>query len=106
MPTEVTQVVPTRTGYDLWAEVYDTEDNPLIQLENEHIGPIIGNVSGLRLIDLGCGTGRHALRLAEAGARVTAVDFSEAMLSRARAKPGAQRIRFLQTRPRRIAAVR
>jgi SAM-dependent methyltransferase len=44
---------------------------------------------------IGCGTGRHALRLADAGARVTAVDFSEAMLQCARAKSGAEAITFV-----------
>lgn len=37
-----------------------------------------------RAIDLGCGTGACALSLAELGYRVTAVDGSEGMLSRAR----------------------
>jgi SAM-dependent methyltransferase len=46
--------------------------------------------------DIGCGTGRHALRLAAAGARVTAVDFSEAKLQRARSKPGADAITFVR----------
>jgi SAM-dependent methyltransferase len=36
------------------------------------------------------------LRLAAAGARVTALDFSEGMLAEARAKPGANAIRFLR----------
>lgn len=95
MSSDATQVVPTRAGYDRWAKVYDTEDNPLVILEEEHIGSLIGNASGRRLIDLGCGTGRHALRLAEAGADVTAVDFSEAMLAHAQAKPGAQAVHFI-----------
>src|SRR5207249_372807 len=43
----------------------------------------------------GCGTGRHALWLAAAGANVTAVDFSEGMLAEARQKPGAASIAFL-----------
>jgi len=46
--------------------------------------------------DLGCGTGRHALAMAGAGARVTALEFSEGMLAKARAKPGAEAVRFLQ----------
>jgi malonyl-CoA O-methyltransferase len=89
-------VVPTQAGYDRWAEVYDTEDNPLVLLEERHIGPLVGDVAGLDVADIGCGTGRHALRLAAAGARVTAVDFSEAMLDRARAKPGAEAVRFVR----------
>ncbi len=38
------------------------------------------------LLDLGCGTGNHALPLAERGYRVVGVDRSEGMLSQARAK--------------------
>jgi SAM-dependent methyltransferase len=35
-----------------------------------------------RLVDLGCGTGRHALRFAQRGFAVTAVDLSRPMLER------------------------
>ncbi len=89
-------IVSTQEGYDRWAEHYDEEDNPLVILEQRHIGELLGEVAGLAVADIGCGTGRHALRLAAAGARVTAVDFSEAMLARARAKTGAAPIQFLQ----------
>lgn len=88
-------IVPTRAGYDRWAEVYDSEDNPLVLLEQQHIPPLLGGVAGLAVADVGCGTGRHALALADAGARVTAIDFSEAMLDRARAKPGADAVTFV-----------
>jgi len=90
------KLVSTRDGYNRWAEVYDGEDNPLVLLEEEHIRSLIGDVKGLKVADIGCGTGRHALRLAAQGARVTAVDFSEAMLARARAKPGAESVTFIQ----------
>jgi ubiquinone/menaquinone biosynthesis C-methylase UbiE len=90
------EVVPTQAGYDRWAEVYDEEDNPLVLLEEKHLGSLAGDVAGLTVADIGCGTGRHALRLAAVGARVTAVDFSEAMLQRARAKPGAEAITFVR----------
>jgi 2-polyprenyl-3-methyl-5-hydroxy-6-metoxy-1,4-benzoquinol methylase len=92
---EAGEEVPTRLGYARWAEVYDGEDNPLVLLEDVHIGPLLRGVAGLDVADIGCGTGRHALRLAAAGARVTAVDFSPAMLERARAKPGAEAITFI-----------
>jgi malonyl-CoA O-methyltransferase len=91
-----TETVPTQVGYDRWAECYDNDDNPLVLLEEQHIGHLAGIVAGLKVVDIGCGTGRHAIRLAAAGARVTAVDFSEAMLQRARSKPGAEAITFLQ----------
>jgi len=84
-----------RGGYDRWSELYDHEQNPLIGLEEPRVAEALGDVSGLELLDLGCGTGRHALRLAAAGARVTGVDFSEGMLGEARRKPGADAVRFL-----------
>ena len=89
------EVVPTDVGYNRWAKVYDGEDNPLVLLEESHITPLIGNGAGLAVADIGCGTGRHAIRLAAAGARVTALDFSEGMIERARAKPGADAVKFI-----------
>jgi malonyl-CoA O-methyltransferase len=88
--------LPTRQGYDRWAEVYDTDGNPLVALEEPVVRRLLGPVRGRAVVDVGCGTGRHAVRLARAGARVTAVDFSEGMIARARAKPGADRVRFLR----------
>jgi malonyl-CoA O-methyltransferase len=55
----------------------------------------LGDVAGLAALDLGCGTGRHAVWLANAGATVTGVDFSEGMMEKARAKPGAEQVRFV-----------
>ena len=85
-----------RGGYDRWAAVYDHDANPLIALEGPRVRAAVGQpAAGVSALDLGCGTGRHALWLASAGARVTAVDFSVGMLSEARAKPGADAVRFL-----------
>ena len=50
--------------------------------------------SGDRWLDLGTGTGEVALRAAQAGAEVTAVDISERLLDIARGKPGADRVRW------------
>jgi len=85
-----------RTGYDRWASVYDHDANPLVALEGPRVAAALGDPAGLDLLDLGCGTGRHALALAAAGARVTAVDFSEGMLAEARLKPGGAAVRFLR----------
>jgi len=84
-----------RSGYDRWAELYDHDMNPLVALEEPVVWKALGDVGDLAVLDLGCGTGRHALWLGAAGARVTAVDFSEGMLNEARRKPGAEGVRFL-----------
>jgi SAM-dependent methyltransferase len=46
--------------------------------------------------DLGCGTGRLTLALAAAGHQVTAVDPARASLDAARAKPGAEQVRWIE----------
>lgn len=90
-----TQLSGVQAGYDRWAQVYDHDANPLQGLEEPQVRAALGNVRGLRALDLGCGTGRHALWLAAQGATVTAVDFSEGMLAEARQKPGADAVKFL-----------
>src|SRR5574341_141354 len=94
-PSGPIEYLPTKDGYDRWAEIYDNEANPLIVLEERYFPDLLGDVRGLDVADLGCGTGRHAVRLAAAGARVTAVDFSDGMVARARAKPCWERVRFV-----------
>jgi malonyl-CoA O-methyltransferase len=86
--TEQPLILSTRAGYDRWAEIYDSEQNPLISLEEPVVDRLLGDVAGLDVVDVGCGTGRHALRLAGRGARVVGVDFSDGMLARARDKVG------------------
>jgi SAM-dependent methyltransferase len=96
MPADVREItVPTRQGYDRWSEVYDRDGNPLLALEEPEVIRMMGEVRGLTIADVGTGTGRHALRFASAGARVVGVDFSLAMMERARAKPNADRIAFI-----------
>jgi ubiquinone/menaquinone biosynthesis C-methylase UbiE len=69
-----TEHVAVREGYDRWARVYDHDGNPLV---DERVVPaLLGDVARRRVADVACGTGRHTTRLADADARVTAVDFS------------------------------
>ena len=88
-------IVPTREGYDRWSVVYDGDGNPLIALEEPQVERMLGDARGLRIADVGTGTGRHAVRLANAGAMVTALDFSRGMLKQARAKVGADHVSFV-----------
>jgi SAM-dependent methyltransferase len=78
------QALPVREGYDRWAPHYDTDGNPLVALEQRVFDAALGPVHGLDVLDLGCGTGRHSLRLAVAGARVRGFDLSPGMLAVAR----------------------
>jgi ubiquinone/menaquinone biosynthesis C-methylase UbiE len=95
-PRPDAEIVSTRDGYDRWSEIYDHEDNPLCEIETPRVHALLGDVAGLAVCDLGCGTGRHAAELATRGAEVTAVDFSAGMIARASVKPGWERVRFVQ----------
>jgi ubiquinone/menaquinone biosynthesis C-methylase UbiE len=93
-PSLRVEVVPTRVGYDRWASSYDDDANPLPILEGALVEQLLGNVGGLEVLDLGCGTGRHAISMARRGADVTAIDFSERMLARAKQKYGDANVTF------------
>jgi ubiquinone/menaquinone biosynthesis C-methylase UbiE len=86
--------VSAQDGYDRWSAIYDTDGNPLVALEQPLVEQLLGDIRRLQVLDLGCGTGRHAIRMAQAGAKVHAIDFSEAMLERARSKAAGLDIHF------------
>jgi malonyl-CoA O-methyltransferase len=91
------KVLPTREGYDRWATTYDDDasSNWLKALDQLEVERTLGNLGGRDVLDVGGGTGRHAIRLSRSGARVTVLDFSEEMIAKARGKPGAEEIRFV-----------
>src|SRR5688572_11722494 len=93
-PMKPVEQTPARDAYDRWAAIYDDEDNPLVALDERFVPPQLGDLRGREVLELACGTGRHTVRLASAGARVTAVDFSEGMLAKARARLAASDVRF------------
>ena len=77
------EVVSVQQGYARWSETYDIQDNPLTILEEPLVRALLGNLHGLSVAEIGCGTGRHTVYMAEAGAQVTAIDFSQEMMARA-----------------------
>jgi 2-polyprenyl-3-methyl-5-hydroxy-6-metoxy-1,4-benzoquinol methylase len=83
--TRHTNEVDPAQGYALWSQTYHEQaDNPLTVLEEPVIEPLFGEVAGRRVLDVGCGTGRHALRLAASGAEVVGYDPCPEMLAVAR----------------------
>jgi len=48
----------------------------------------------LKIIDIGCGTGRHSIELTKRGYKVTGIDLSESQLKRAKEKAKAQNLQI------------
>jgi ubiquinone/menaquinone biosynthesis C-methylase UbiE len=80
----VFQEVSVQQGYALWANSYDQEQNGLIFVEERQVDRMLARLSYTKVLDVGAGTGRHALKLARRGASVTALDQSPEMLEAAR----------------------
>src|SRR5512135_1720098 len=57
--------------------------------ECDFIESEIGGDRSVPILDIGCGTGRHAVELLRRGYKVTGVDLSPAQIERARAKAAA-----------------
>lgn len=54
--------------------------------ECDFIEQEINRDKNLKIIDIGCGTGRHSIELAKRGYQITGIDLSESQLARAREK--------------------
>ncbi|UCH12733.1 MAG: class I SAM-dependent methyltransferase [Candidatus Omnitrophota bacterium] len=73
--------------YENYSRKYDKE--PFVQGtvgECDFIEQEIKQDKSLKILDIGCGTGRHAIELTKRGYNVTGVDLSEDQIKRAREK--------------------
>ena len=71
--------------FENYANQYENEGfTKGTQGEVDFIESEIGHKKTVRILDVGCGTGRHAIELAKRGYRVLGVDLSDNMLARAR----------------------
>lgn len=75
------------------AAIYDALDPDRSDLDV--YAAIAAELGARRVLDVGCGTGTFALLLADRGMEVTGVDPAGGSLAVARAKPGAERVRWV-----------
>lgn len=80
------QIRSNETGYDIWSSFYDSYPNPTVAIDNLVFPALYEEVRNQKVLEIGCGTGRHTSRLLEAKNRVTGLDISEGMLRQLQGK--------------------
>jgi ubiquinone/menaquinone biosynthesis C-methylase UbiE len=86
----------TRQAYNQWALQYDSNENKTRDLEAVALRSCLDTVSFDRCLEIGCGTGKNTVWLAEKAKQVTAVDLSEEMLANAKRKISDPNVAFTQ----------
>jgi ubiquinone/menaquinone biosynthesis C-methylase UbiE len=80
-PSAASASVSVIEGYERWAPTYDRAPNPLLNLEERKLAPLLPSLSGKHVLDLACGTGRWLAKLSADGAGPgVGIDLSTAML--------------------------
>lgn len=86
----------TRQAYNTWAAQYDTNDNKTRDLEAQALRATLTPIAFDRYLEIGCGTGKNTEWLVTRAQEVTAVDLSEEMLAKAKAKINSPKVQFIQ----------
>ncbi|MEJ2578221.1 MAG: class I SAM-dependent methyltransferase [Kineosporiaceae bacterium] len=94
MTSEQTPWPPSTYG-DAFADVYDTWYGPERMPSEDTVAFLAAEAGAGPVLELGIGSGRVALPLADRGFSVTGIDASAAMLDLLRAKPRSSRIAVL-----------
>ena len=102
MADDGTQLPTTRAtsdvsdAYDRWSASYDTDANLTRDLDARVLREAPLQLSGKRVLELGCGTGKNTEWLAANARSVTALDFSPGMLARAHQRVTTTNVRFAE----------
>lgn len=74
------------TLYDQWAPDYDTMPNSTIAIDEVNFPKLWAELPPSRVLEIGCGTGRHTKKLVRSGHNILAIDQSKQMLEIAKAQ--------------------
>ena len=83
-----------QNAYNEWSEIYDSNTNLTRDLDQQVTRETLAGQHFNAILELGCGTGKNTVFLAEIGTQVHALDFSAGMISKAKEKVKAENVRF------------
>lgn len=83
-------------AYNQWASTYNDVINLTRDVELKAKMSTLSTLSFTHVLELGCGTGKNTAWLLQHAKSVTAVDFSEQMLARAKERVKNKRVNFVQ----------
>jgi len=86
----------TQQAYNIWADQYDTNNNKTRDLEAKVLRSTLADIQFERCLEIGCGTGKNTQWFIEKAQHITAVDLSEEMLAKAKAKINSSKVIFKQ----------
>lgn len=75
-------------AYNEWSQTYDSDKNATRDLDQVVTRRVLGEFLFESIIEIGCGSGKNTVFLSQLGGRVSAFDFSEGMLTKAKEKLG------------------
>jgi len=84
-------------GYNRWANSYDAVENKTRDMDKMATQTVLKDILFSDVLELGCGTGKNTIWLAEKAKQLTAVDFSAEMIAKAKAKVASDNVHFMQT---------
>jgi malonyl-CoA O-methyltransferase len=83
-------------AYNRWAATYDEDKNTTRDLDALVMRRVPVLLDGRDVLELGCGTGKNTVFLAEQARSVLALDFSEAMIARAHQRLATSNVKFIR----------
>jgi ubiquinone/menaquinone biosynthesis C-methylase UbiE len=89
-------------AYDRWSRQYDDDQNATRDLDAFVLRQVPLHLSGARVLEVGCGTGKNSAWLVSQARELIALDFSPGMLDVARRRVRSSAARFVEhdiTRP-------
>ena len=85
-----------KRSYKSWSKIYDSNENKTRDLDLQISKQILSKLSFQTVLEIGCGTGKNTIWLAEKAKSMIAVDFSPDMLKIAKSKISKENVDFIE----------